>query len=119
MSLYTLLVFKENLPAFAIAVIAMQCIGMTGTCSQMLAMGSKSIIISRKILHQIKRSTNCKWSRRFFKSCPEISLSVGEFHKMDRERAPAFIRFILQRTFFLVLRTKFSLGSGSRVNIDI
>lgn len=37
------------------------------------------------------------------------SLKMGEFHGMDRARGPACIRFILQRTFMLVGKTRLSV----------
>lgn len=57
------------------------------------------------------------WARKFLKSCPVIAISVGEFHKMDSERVPAFIRFISQRTFFLVLKTKLGFRKNGFVEI--
>lgn len=55
--------------------------------------------------------------KAFFKRCLEVSLKIGEFDKMENERAPSFIRFILQRIFFLVLKTKLSFSNSRNVNI--
>lgn len=77
----------------------------------MLRMGSGTIRFSTNVLHYAKLWKGCPWSKKFFKSCPPITIRVGEFHKMDNERAPAYVRFVLQRTLFLVVRTKLNLGN--------
>ncbi len=46
------------------------------------------------------------YTNKCFKSCPVIKLKVGDFHYMDRQRVPEFLRFIFQRTVFLVLQTR-------------
>lgn len=109
--LYVLLVLEQVLPISAKLGLATFAVGVIVLICLMLGMGSKTIIVSCKILQRVKlwnANAGNKLSRKFFRSCPTIALRVGEFHKMDSERAPALIRFILQRTFFLVLRTKLS-----------
>lgn len=65
--------------------------------------GSNPEVLSGRFL-QLTRSNwgGCGWSRRFFRSCPVIAARVGDFHKIDRERGPAFFRFVLQRTAYFV-----------------
>ncbi len=108
--LSVLLLFQSRIPIIAIVCISLLTVAIMLVCCIMLDLGSRPILISGKILQKTKRLNGCKWSQKFFKSCPSIALRIGHFHKMDRARIPAFIRFILQRTFFLVLRTKLSEG---------
>ncbi len=112
--LCVLLLLQNNLPIFAIIGLVTFAVGITLLICLMLGMGSKTIIVSRKILQRVKWwniNGGNKFTRKLFRSCPTIALRVGEFHKMDSERVPALIRFILQRTFFLVLKTKLSVSS--------
>lgn len=112
--LYVLLIFERSLTLLGTLVTVVFAISTASINCLLLGMGSKSISISGKILHRIKywdKNEGHKWSRRFFRSCPKIAIRVGEFHKMDNGRAPAFIRFVLQRTFFLVIKTKLNLGN--------
>lgn len=83
----------------------------------MLDLGSKSILFTKKLAQKSKHWGGCKWFRKFFRSCPTIAIKVGEFHVMDRNRAPSFIRFILQRTFLLVLKTKLSVEYGKNLTV--
>ncbi len=71
--------------------------------------GSKSIVISTKIIchaNKMFAQNDCKWGRKCIKSCPPVALSIGSFHKISRQRGPDLIRYILQRTIFLVLKSK-------------
>lgn len=103
---YALVVFERQFSLSIILIIFILIFATAVTCCQMLAMGYRSIIISKKILNYVKQWNSDRWTRKFFKSCPLIAIRVGEFHKMDGERVPSFIRFVLQRTFFLVVKTK-------------
>lgn len=115
--LYCLLVFKRSLPLVGIICLMFLMVSMILVCCMMLDLGSRPMLISGKIVQQAKKTYRCRWSRKFFKSCPVIALRIGEFHKMDRQRVSAFVRFILQRTFFLVLKTKLGIGFGNDVVI--
>lgn len=90
-------------------------------CCSMFHIGSRPMLISGLCLRRIKacNNWNCKWSQRFLKSCPLISLKVGRFHLLDRGRGPAFIRFILQRTLLLILKTRLSVDSGGKMFISV
>ncbi len=112
--LYSLLVFQEKLGFRGVLVVSLFALAVTGTCCSMLEMGSRTITLSTKILQCAKSCNECRWSRKFFRSCPKIAIRVGEFHKMDRQRMPAFIRFVLQRTFFFVLQTNLNLERENR-----
>lgn len=116
---YSSLIFEESLGISGVLIMCLILIVVAGTSCSMLAMGSRTIILSTKILQNAQSWNDCRWSRKFFRSCPTIALGVGEFHKMDTQRMPTFIRFVLQRTFFLVLRTKLSLKRQNEVDIDI
>lgn len=80
----------------------------------MLNMGSKLRLVSMKILRRSKCWNGCKFLRKSFRSCRPIEVCVGDFHKMDRGRGPSFIRFVVQRTFALVFKTKLSVDYGSK-----
>ncbi len=113
--LYILLVFKETLPLAAIVVMITLGLSMTTFMCLMLGMGSQSISKSVKILQRVKycnTESRSKSALKMFKSCPKIVIRVGAFHKIDKKRVPSLIRFILQRTFFLVIKTKLSIGSS-------
>lgn len=97
---YGLLIFHNRMPLLVSASLCVMVLAMMILCCSMLDLWSQLVFITSKILPAGKNSNDCKWSRRFVKSCPEIATKVGNFHKMDRERVPAFIRFILQRTFY-------------------
>lgn len=112
-----LLLFQTRIPTFGIVSICFLIVAMLLINCVMMDLGSRSILISKKVLQETKKMKGCKWSQRFFKSCPFIALRIGEFHKMDRERVASFIRFILQRTFLIVLRTKLSKGFGKNTII--
>ncbi len=109
--MYSLIMFQRHLGNFGVVIFGMFTVGIAAICCSVLAMGSKAILLSTKVIHNVKLRKDCCWSRKFFLSCPTISIRVGKFHKIDSARVPAFIRFVLQRTFFLVLKTKLSLGS--------
>ncbi len=114
--LYPLILFMHQLGAAGI-LICIMVLAVLGTCCSMLGLGSQTIILSTKILGYAKSCNEDKTQRKFIRTCPKIAIRVGEFHKMDSERVPAFIRFVLQRTFFLVLKTKLNIDSGDDINI--
>lgn len=105
--LYTVLTFNDMLPGllqFGLVLVACMIVVV---CTLIMDMASGTILHSKAIRHTLgARHGAGKWLQRFLRSCPVIALRVGTFHKMDKERAPAFIRYILQRTVFLVLKTK-------------
>lgn len=104
--LYTCIAFQNVLSPVCFALLVFLCAFLTNICVVTMDMGSKPLLYSRKILRHLKLFGSGPWSLRFCISCPKIVLKVGSFHYMDRERVPSFIRFILQRTLFLVTKTK-------------
>lgn len=71
--------------------------------------GSQSLCLSVKsirFMNHLLKQNESKWFRKFVKSSSPVALKIGCFHKMNRNRGPRLIRFILQRTFFLVLKSK-------------
>lgn len=115
--LYISILFEQQLGKSGIAIVFMVIIGAAATCTFMLGLGSRTLKHSTKILQYYKSWNEHPWTRKFFRSCRPIAICVGGFHKMDSERVPSFIRFVLQRTFFLVLRTKLKFGCGVDMNI--
>ncbi len=107
---YALITFDRVIPHFAkIGMLIILCTVLV-VCSFTIDAGSRSRMLSFRVLGTAKYcSRKCgthKWSQKFFKSCNPITMKIGTFHEMDRERVPSLIRFILQRTFFLVWKTK-------------
>ncbi len=75
--------------------------------------GSRSLCSSFKSIRQMKlllKQNDPTWFRNFVKSCSPVALKIGCFHKMDRSRGPHLVPFILQRTFFLVLKSRDSFA---------
>lgn len=107
--LYTLIVFDNQLEKVFIVIVTLVLIATVSTCILILEMGSRPLKLSsgrNGILIKLKGWNNDSWFKRFLKSCQPIAIRIGPFHKMDKERSPAFIKFILQRTIFLVVQTK-------------
>jgi len=76
----------------------------------MLNFASLSLLHSKAALGYWGR---WRWNRpcdqrlgRFLKSCRPVCLYAGQFHVLDRMRAPVLIRFCLQRAFFLVVQSR-------------
>ncbi len=114
--LYVLIMFHQQLPQSGVVALVLLFVSGTSIICLILRTGSRSISISRKVLQRVtvwSEHNQDKWAKRFFKSCSKIAIRVGSFHKMDSERAPSFIRFILQRTFFFVLKTKLGIKSNT------
>lgn len=83
----------------------------------MLNMGCKPMMHSSQILAKTKHWNDCILLKKLFRSCPVVSLRVGIFHKMDKGRGSAFVKFILQRTFVLVLQTNVKMNMQDVVTV--
>ncbi len=116
---YSLVLFQKQLPLLGVMGIFVLAMITLLLCCLMFHMGSRSILISKKVLKRVKTLNKCKWSKRFWKSCPTIALMMGAFHRMDRARGPAFIRFILQRTHMLVIKTRLDVNYGGVLEISV
>ncbi len=72
--------------------------------------GSQSLLISSKVLRLLNdAATRNKGGVKFkkvIKSFQPVAMRVGQFHKIDRKRGPSLIRYILQRTVLLLLKSK-------------
>lgn len=108
--LYTFILFRKELPILGVIAIFALAMMTLLLCCLMFHMGSCAILVSKNVLRRIKswKQSNC--SKHFWKSCPVIVVMMGDFHKMDRQRGPTFIRFILQRTFMLVMKTQLNVN---------
>ncbi len=106
--LYVLMVYFHQLPFTVVVGLSLVILAVTLACCLMLHMGSMSILISCKILKQLRSSNECKYTRKFVRSCKPIEVKIGDFHKIDRQRAPTFIRYVTQRAFAFVMKTKMS-----------
>ncbi len=116
--LYPLILFGHQLGISGICMIGVVIFATAATSCSMIGLGKQTIIRSTKILRHAKSWNDCPEQRKFLQSCPTIAIRVGEFHKMDNGRVPAFIRFILQRTFFFVLKTKLSFVNEYDINVN-
>lgn len=106
--LYASIIFEKYLPASATALIFFIFSTFFSILYIIFDMGSRPAVKSRKFLkawRKYNRLFKSDYTRKFIQSCSEIVLKVGSFHVLDRSRAPSFMRFVLQRTFFLVKST--------------
>lgn len=68
---------------------------------------SKPYVHSRKILHHGRSHWKSdSWSRKFFLSCQPIAVRIGDFHVIDKDRAPLIFQFCLRRIFYLAVQSK-------------
>ncbi|CAL8068538.1 unnamed protein product [Orchesella dallaii] len=73
----------------------------------MIEYGSMPKLISKKMLNNYRRCWGKeKFSRKYLRACQPLAIRMGPFHEMNRSRMPAFLRFCLQRTIFLVVQTE-------------
>lgn len=114
--LYTLLVFDSFMTVhFRVAIIVVFIVDFSILCF-IFDMGRRSFAVSTCILIQLRRDNfGGKWGRMFCSSCKPIALKVGCFHAMDRERVPSILRYVSQRTIFLVLKTNEGGFAGNLV----
>lgn len=109
--LYTLLVLDSVLSGLIkIAIVSFIAAIFCSTFTP-LFVGNHSLQLSKVVIAKLKHNqfliqNDRACIRKFSKSCAPIALKVGGFHEMDKERTPNLMRFILQRTFFLVFKTK-------------
>jgi len=104
--IYSLVLFGHSLNFKLVVFMAfMLCTAMTFVFL-ILDFGSRPLLVSKNVLSYWKRWNSDKLWRKIVRSCQPIVFRVGPFHKMDRERGPALIRFSLQRAFYLVVQTK-------------
>ncbi|CAL8129226.1 unnamed protein product [Orchesella dallaii] len=104
--LYSIILFGHTLNfKLVLFMVFMLCAAMVFTFL-ILDVGSRPIILSKKLLGKWLRWRSEKSWGKFLRSCDPISLRVGPFHRMDRGRGPALIRFTVQRTFYLVVQSK-------------
>lgn len=106
-SLYFLIILHPILPNFVVASLLLTVITVSFNLCLFFDVGSRPHLKSVLCLKEIRNIwTDCPWTKRFVKSCSPIVLNIGSYHKMDRERVPNIIRFVLQRTFMLVFKNK-------------
>jgi len=106
--LFCLVVLHDSIPLLVLLILliySLVCIAFIVTAMEV---ASKPMLLSRSVLNLWKRrpGRKCRWFIKFSRSCKPIYCRIGGFHAVDRSRAPIFIRFCLQRTFFLVFKTR-------------
>lgn len=102
--LYAAIMGGKFLPLVVTLCLYILVLNMSIVFWVLVEMGSQPVVKSSKLLRILKHR-NCKYTRKFLRSCPKIALKVGYFYVLDRSRAPSLMRFVLQRTFFLVKST--------------
>lgn len=111
--IYALIEFHLELNAPLIFALFISMVLTSAFVFIVFDVGGMPVTYSMEILKLAKiQGKGDPWSKKFFRSCPPIALSIGGFYKIDRIRALIFFRFILQRTGVIVVNTK-SLGVHS------
>lgn len=106
--LYSVLILGTHYRFWTIFLLSLNFLVVLTIVWTLIGMGSQPILKSSKLLKNWKfynQNCKCRWSKRFLRSCPKVVLQMGSFHALDRSRAPSLMRFVLQRTFFLVKST--------------
>ncbi len=105
-TVYLIIVFEHKLKPVAILLLISCAILTLAVVCGTLDMACKPVKYSKTFL---EKSYLIMWSlesTKFLRSCPYIAFKIGSFHEIDRERVPTFFRFVLQRTFFLVAKSR-------------
>ncbi len=117
--LYALLAFNNLLSGLLKTVVLIALVTNCFICGYTLNIGSKCVVLSKEVISKVKRSgLGSKYSKKLIQSCSPIELRIGSFHKLYRDRVPTLMRYILQRTIFLVLKTKQS-GTAGHLTISV
>lgn len=116
---YIVLICHSLLPLFALFSLCSIAVTILLMCCLMFQMGSNLKLTSAKILKRSKCGNISKQTRKIFRTCRPVEVCVGSFHKMDQGRCPSFIRFVVQRTFFLVFKTKLSTQFCNNIVVRI
>jgi len=103
---YAVIVFSSHMTTSMLAGLLSINIISAVFCTCKLEFGSMPRQISIKMINSWAQWGNIKYCKKFVKSCKPLSIQVGPFHIMDRNRAPALIRFCMQRTIFLVVQSR-------------
>lgn len=104
--LYAVIVFLEQLPGSVLVLLVTFLLLIFIACAFILDYGSKPIVKSDQLLETIVgwEKPSPMW-QVCLRSCQPVALKMGPFHKIDKGRVPAMVRFCLQRTFFFVVNT--------------
>ncbi|CAL8146379.1 unnamed protein product [Orchesella dallaii] len=103
--LYSLIVFGRQLSPIFIGLGLSIIISTTTFCLYVFELGSRPQSISLGIIKGLRTCKRRSWSYKFSKSCKPITMKVGSFHKMDRKLGSSFVKFLVQRTVFLIVQT--------------
>lgn len=104
--MFPLLAYGTQLSPLFQIVFAWFWLLMGGVTCCLLDQCSDLVVTSKKLLKAVRRWESKSFFRKFFRSCPPMALKVGELHIVDKGRVVAYIRFVLQRTAFLVMKHK-------------
>ncbi|CAL8147195.1 unnamed protein product [Orchesella dallaii] len=105
--LYSTIMSDKNVPK--ILTLLSTTIMIINVCFvlKVLDIASKGLLCSKGFLRNFGKLPGYRDDifRRYRKSLPPLHMNTGPFHVVDRGRAPALIKFCLQRTAFLVFKS--------------
>jgi len=107
--MYVALVSTQDIPPTLYFITVMMGIGTKLFGLLLLDFTSKGLVCSKGFLLDLKKSPlfiKSPLFRRYVRCLPILKIYMGPFHPVDRSRAPAFLKFCLQRTIFLVVKSR-------------
>lgn len=105
--LFTVLSSDVNLPVWLYAFVASLCFQCVCFNFAMMDLCSRCLLLSKSFLSAMRKPANgSKEMKKYLASMRPLRIYLGPFHIVDRSRGPITLRFCLQRTFFLVVKSK-------------
>jgi len=107
--LYTVIVSRGEIPVTLYIATGTLIISATLFIFLMLDVSSRGFHMSKKLLISFKKWPLGKVDaalKKDIRSLQPVKLYVGPFHVVDNRRAPALLRFCLQRTILLVVKSR-------------
>jgi len=107
-SLYTVIMCHKEIPPVLYGFVVLFLVSVSIFMIAVLDVASKVQLASNLILRRLKASaySKSKYCRKRLRTMPTLRIFMGPFHAVDRARAPALIRFCLQRTVFLIFNSR-------------
>jgi len=106
--LFTTIMADENLPGFLYSFSVVLMVIVVCFCFIVLDVASRGLLYSKTFIRRLG-----KWkvhmngvSKRDVRSLAPLKIHAGPFHAVDRNRAPALLKFCLQRTIFFVVKSR-------------
>jgi len=107
-SLYTVIMGQDEIPSVLYGFVVIFLVSVSIFMIAVLDVASRVQLVSNLILRKLKAScySKSKYCRKRLRTMPTLRIFMGPFHAVDRARAPALIRFCLQRTVFLIFNSR-------------